>query len=64
MRTTCRTDGCHRAPRPDSPYCETCFDRLIYAGNVPRAPLATRRINHRPLAEITESELRLLWGDR
>jgi hypothetical protein len=56
----CRTDGCNRLPRPDSPYCADCFDRLLYG----RPGASVRRMGVRPLPEITELEMRFLFGDR
>jgi hypothetical protein len=62
MTTTCRTAGCNRAPRPDSAYCASCFDRIVWGR--PGPPVTVTRIGVRPLPEITELEMRFLFGDR
>jgi hypothetical protein len=42
----CRTDGCRRAPKPDSPYCRECRIQVALA------PFARREIDAVPLRRI------------
>jgi len=62
MTPACRTPGCNRTPRPDSPWCADCFVRVVWGR--PGPPVTVTRAGVRPLPEITESELRLLDGNR
>ena len=55
----CRTDGCQRATTNGWAYCDECRRRILGA-----SPVEYRRVGTRPLPQITERELRLLWGDR
>ncbi len=59
MERICRTAGCQRKTDNGWAYCEECRRRILRA-----SPVEYRRIGTRPLPEITESELRLLDGNR
>ena len=62
MTNTCATPGCERVRRHDSPWCADCFVRHLYGR--PGASVAVKRMGTRPLPEITELEMRLLYGDK
>lgn len=66
--SACLTPGCQRAPQAGYARCERCHMALLVSGSTPASSAApgasVRRMGVRPLPEITESELRLLFGDR
>ena len=65
---SCAVPGCQRVPRAGYARCEAHHAAFLLSGATPplsEAPGANlRRMGVRPLPEITESELRLLFGDR
>ena len=64
----CLTAGCQRAPRPGYARCEACHRSFLLSDTTRASSTAPganlRRMGVRPLPEITESELRVLFGDR
>jgi hypothetical protein len=54
MDRKCATEGCQRVAVTDWAYCATHIREL----------LDVRRVGTRPRPQITEAEMRLLWGDR
>ena len=66
--TACLTPGCQRVPRAGYARCEACHAAFLASDTTPassaRPGASVGRVGVRPLPEITESELRLLWGDR
>ncbi len=58
----CHTEGCRRVALPDWAYCEPCRRRILETYRERRVEV--RRMGVKPLPEITESELRLLDGNR